>query len=87
MKKKDIQNKYKKKLKLIHKLNKFYFDKSEPIVSDKEYDELKKEIILLEKQYDFLKSNTSPSKLPGVYFLKLMPGIDLSHIGINRGSI
>ena len=65
MKKKEIQNKYKKKIKLIHKLNKFYFDKSKPIVSDKEYDELKKEIILLENQFDFLKSKTSPSKVVG----------------------
>ncbi len=65
MKKKEIQNKYKKKIKLIHKLNKFYFDKSKPIVSDKEYDELKKEIILLENQFDFLKSKISPSKVVG----------------------
>ena len=48
MHKKDIQIKYNKKIKLIKKLNKFYFDKSSPKVSDKEYDELKKEIILLE---------------------------------------
>ena len=65
MKKKVIQNEYKKKIKLIHKLNKFYYDKSEPIVSDKEYDELKKEIILLENQFDFLKSKISPSKVVG----------------------
>ena len=27
--------------------------KSKPLISDKEYDELKKEILLLEKKYDF----------------------------------
>ena len=65
MKKKEIQNEYKKKLKLIFKLNKFYFNKSQPIVSDKEYDDLKKEIILLEDKYEFLKSKISPSKIVG----------------------
>ena len=42
MNKKEIIIKYKKKLELINKFNKFYFDKSKPIVSDEEYDELKK---------------------------------------------
>ena len=56
MNKKDIQFKYNKKIKLIKELNKFYFDKSSPKVSDEEYDELKKEIILLENSYNFLKS-------------------------------
>ena len=65
MKKKEIQNEYKKKIKLIQKLNKFYFDKSEPIVSDKEYDDLKESIILLENKYNFLRSETSPSKVVG----------------------
>ena len=55
MKKKEIQTEYKKKLRLIQKFNKFYFDKSKPIVSDKEYDDLKNEIILLEKKYTFLE--------------------------------
>ena len=65
MKKKEIQNEYKKKIKLINKFNKFYFDKSEPIVSDKEYDDLKKNIALLENEYNFLQSKTSPSKVVG----------------------
>ena len=65
MKIKEIQKEYKKKIKLINKFNKFYFEKSDPIVSDKEYDDLKKEIILLENKYAFLKSNNSPSKSVG----------------------
>ncbi len=65
MNKKEIIIQYNKKLELINKLNKFYFDKSKPIVSDEEYDDLKKEIILLENKYKFLQSNNSPSKSVG----------------------
>ena len=39
-KKSTIKLIYKKKLDLFQKYNKFYFDKSAPIVSDKEYDDL-----------------------------------------------
>ncbi len=65
MNKKEIIIQYNKKLELINKLNKFYFDKNKPIVSDEEYDDLKKEIILLENKYKFLQSNNSPSKSVG----------------------
>ncbi|MDC3175502.1 NAD-dependent DNA ligase LigA, partial [Candidatus Pelagibacter sp.] len=47
------------------RFNKFYFEKSAPIVSDKEYDELKKEITNLEKKYNFLKSKKSLSEIVG----------------------
>ena len=36
-----IQNNYKEKISYINKLNKFYYDKNKPLVSDQEYDELK----------------------------------------------
>ena len=65
MNKKEIQNKYKEKIKLFNKLNKFYYDKSEPVASDQEYDILKKEILLLETKHKFLKSNNSPSNTVG----------------------
>ena len=65
MDKKEIQKKYKEKIKLFNKLNKFYYDKSEPVVSDQEYDILKKEILLLETKHKFLKSNNSPSNTVG----------------------
>ncbi len=65
MNKKEIQDQYKKKIKLLIKYNQSYFNNSKSIVSDSEYDELKKEIILLEKKYNFLKSNNSPSKVVG----------------------
>ena len=65
MKKEEIIKEYKKKIKLVKKFNQFYFDKSSPIVSDKEYDDLKKETILLENKYNFLKSKTSLSEVVG----------------------
>ncbi len=65
MNKKEILKKYKEKIKLINKFNKFYYDKSDPIISDKDYDSLKKEILLLENSYKFLKSKDSPSNIVG----------------------
>ncbi len=65
MNKKEIQKQYKEKIKLFNKLNKFYYDKSDPVASDQEYDILKKEILLLETKYKFLKSNNSPSNTVG----------------------
>jgi len=65
MNKKKIQKEYKEKINLISKFNKYYYDKSEPLISDKEYDELKNEILLLEQKYTFLKSKKSPSNTIG----------------------
>jgi len=65
MKKNEITKRYLQNIKLLNKFNKFYFDKNKPLVSDKEYDDLKKEIILFENKYTFLKSNNSPSKSVG----------------------
>ena len=61
MNKKEIENQYKKKIKLINNYNKFYYQKSKPKVSDKVYDELKKKILWLESNHKFLKSKKSPS--------------------------
>mgnify|MGYP001411753872 CR=1 FL=1 len=44
---------YKKKLKLLENYNKHYYQNQKPLVSDKEYDELKSEILELEKKYGF----------------------------------
>ena len=65
MNKKEIQKKYNNKIKLIDKYNDYYFDKSQPLVSDHVYDALKKDILQLEIDYDFLKSKRSPSKSVG----------------------
>jgi DNA ligase (NAD+) len=65
MNKKIIEAQYKKKIKLLNNYNKNYYDKSKPLVNDKEYDELKKETLLLEKKYKFLKSKNSLSEVVG----------------------
>ena len=65
MNKKKIETEYKKKIKRINQLNIFYYDKSRPLVTDAEYDELKKEILLLETNYNFLESKDSPSTIIG----------------------
>ena len=65
MKKGEITKQYLRKIKLINKFNKFYFDKNKPVVSDKVYDDLKKEIIILENNHIFLRSKNSPSQVVG----------------------
>ena len=65
MDKKKILKEYKKKIKLINKYNKFYYEKNSPIISDGAYDHLRKDLLSLEAKYDFLKSKTSPSKSVG----------------------
>ena len=63
---KDLVSKdYLKKIKLLKKYNKNYYDKDKPIVTDQEYDYFKNEILNLEKIYKFLKSNNSPSQTIG----------------------
>ena len=62
---KKILEEYKKKIKLINKYNKFYYERSKPIVSDKEYDKLKYDILKLESTYSYLNSSKSPSKIVG----------------------
>jgi len=65
MDKKKIQIEYKKKIKLIKNYDKYYYDKSNPLVNDKQYDELKREILLLENQHEYLKKENSLSKIVG----------------------
>ena len=65
MNKNKIQNNYKEKISYINKLNKFYYDKNKPLVSDREYDDLKSEILKLESENKFLKSKISPSQNVG----------------------
>ncbi len=65
MDKKKINKEYNSKIKLLIKYDKFYYENSNPKVSDKEYDDLKKEILQIEKVYPDLKSDYSPSKKVG----------------------
>ena len=53
--KNNIIKEYKKKTDLLNKNNKFYYDLDSPKISDAEYDDLKKEVIVLEKKNSFLK--------------------------------
>ena len=65
MNKKKIEIEYKKKIKLITNYNKKYYDTSKPLVTDKEYDDLKNNILILESKYSFLNSENSPSRVVG----------------------
>ena len=65
MDKTKIETEYQKKLKLLLKYNKYYFDKNSPIVEDSKYDQLKKEILNLEQKYKFLVKDKSVSNLVG----------------------
>ena len=60
-----IKKDYLKKIQKIVKLNKHYYDLSKPLVDDKEYDQIKEDILLLEQKYDFLADKNSPSKKVG----------------------
>ena len=61
----EIKKDYLKKIKKITKFNESYYNKDNPLVSDGEYDLLKKKIISLEQEYDFLDHKDSPSKNVG----------------------
>ena len=62
---KKIEKEYKEKIKKLIRLNQFYYEKNNPIVDDREYDNLKKDILKLESKYSYLKSKNSPSLLVG----------------------
>jgi DNA ligase (NAD+) len=65
MDKKEIKKLYNSKVNLLKKYNESYFDKNKSIVSDKEYDEIKKEVLDLEKNFSYLVSKFSPSQIVG----------------------
>ncbi len=65
MKNKKVLKNYQLKIKKLNYHNKLYFEKSNPAISDSDYDKLKKEILELEKNYKFLNHNKSPSKKVG----------------------
>ena len=65
MTKKKIVDLYKEKIDQLIKFNKNYYELSNPIVDDYEYDELKKDILNLEKKYSYLNNQYSPSKMVG----------------------
>ena len=56
MEEKKIIIKFKKKIKELKKHNELYFNQDNPEISDKKYDEIKKELIELERNYPYLKN-------------------------------
>ena len=65
MKKKQIEDIYNNYINLFKKYNNYYYNKNKPIVSDREFDELKVKIIHLEQKYNYLKSADSPKNIVG----------------------
>ena len=65
MDKNKIKKEYNEKIQNLVKLNKHYYDLSKPLVNDREYDQIKAEILSFEKKYNFLDSENSPSKIVG----------------------
>ena len=65
MDKKKISKDYLHKIRLLEKYNKKYYDKNNPIVTDQEYDLLKKKTIDLENSYKYLSNDRSPTKIVG----------------------
>ncbi len=60
-----IKKKYLNLIDKINKSNKLYFEKSDPSLTDAEYDILKKELIYIESKYPHLKVSNSPSDKVG----------------------
>ena len=65
MEKKKIIKIYQSKVLQLKKYNQSYFDQNKSLVSDKEFDDLKNEILNLENEYNFLVSKDSPSQNVG----------------------
>ncbi len=65
MQKKEIEKAYIEKINELKKHDKAYFADDNPLISDKNYDEIKEEILNLEKKYKYLKNKNSPSNKVG----------------------
>ena len=63
--KESIRKIYLEKINKLKKHNELYFSKDKPVITDKEYDDLKKNILELEEKYSFLNNKDSPSKNVG----------------------
>ena len=81
MQKKEIEKVYIKKINELKKYDKAYFKHDDPLISDKDYDEAKREILNLEKKYKYLKDENSPSKKigykPSDKFKKVAHGVPM----------
>ena len=61
----EIKSDYKKKIELIKKYNKSYYNNDNPLISDSKFDELKNEVIKLENKNSFLKKEGSVKEIIG----------------------
>ena len=80
-----IAKKYIEKIKLLQKYNQAYYEKDSPIISDQQYDILKKKTIDLEGEHKFLKSKESPTQSvgfkPSKIFLKAKHKVPMLSLG------
>jgi DNA ligase (NAD+) len=60
-----LKKNYLEKLKLLKNYDKYYYDKEKPLVTDQEYDFLKKELFNLEQKHKILINKDSSSKTVG----------------------
>ena len=65
MGKKEIEKLYKEKINQLKKYDEAYFENDNPIVSDADYDKLKKKILDFENEYVYLTNKDSPSQKVG----------------------
>ena len=65
MGKKEIEKLYKEKINQLKKYDEAYFENDNPIVSDADYDKLKKKILDFENEYVYLNNKDSPSQKVG----------------------
>ncbi len=65
MQRKEIEKFYISKIKKLRKYDKAYFEKDSPLVVDRDYDNIKNEILDLENKYKYLKHKDSPSEKVG----------------------
>ena len=65
MQRKEIEKIYIHKINKLAKCDKAYFQDDSPIISDKDYDDIKQEILNLERKYKYLKHEKSPTKKVG----------------------
>jgi len=65
MQRSEIEIIYNKKIDKLKKCNEAYYDKDNPLISDRDYDILKQEILNFEKKYKYLKNKNSSAELVG----------------------
>ena len=63
--KREIEKVYIKKINKLKKYDEAYFEHDSPLISDKDYDSIKREILDLERKYKYLIDKNSPSKKVG----------------------